>query len=82
MKSLLCVKSVMTIMLTAMLCVMVYMRPDDYGDVFKNIVVMVATFYFSHQLSKSSRSDNNGMDNRNSDAGNGNTGTTDTGREG
>lgn len=80
MRSLLCVKSIMTIMLTAMLCVMVYMRPDDYGDVFKNIVVMVATFYFSHQLNKS-RSDGNGLDNRNRDAGNGNSGTTDTSGE-
>lgn len=52
MKNLVCVKSIMTILLTAMLCVMVYLRPDDYGDVFKNIVVMVATFYFSYQGSK------------------------------
>lgn len=52
MKNLVCVKSIMTILLTAMLCVMVYLRPDDYGDVFKNIVVMVATFYFSYQANK------------------------------
>lgn len=52
MKNLVCVKSIMTILLTVMLCVMVYLKPDDYGDVFKNIVVMVATFYFSYQGSK------------------------------
>ena len=52
MKNLICVKSIMTILLTVMLCVMVYLKPDDYGDVFKNIVVMVATFYFSYQGSK------------------------------
>lgn len=52
MKNLLCVKSIMTILLTAMLCVMVYLRPEDYGDVFRSIVVMVATFYFSYQGSK------------------------------
>ena len=52
MKNLVCVKSIMTVLLTVMLCVMVYMRPDDYGDVFKNIVVMVATFYFSYQGNK------------------------------
>ena len=42
----------MTIMFSAMLCVMVYMYPEDYGDVFKNIAVMVATFYFSYQTRK------------------------------
>lgn len=52
MKQLLCVKSIMTIMVTAMLCVMVYLHPSDYGELFKNVCVMVATFYFSHQQRK------------------------------
>lgn len=52
MKNILCVKSIMTIMFSAMLCVMVYLYPEDYGDVFKNIAVMVATFYFSYQTKK------------------------------
>ena len=42
----------MTIMFSAMLCVMVYLYPEDYGDVFKNIAVMVATFYFTYQTKK------------------------------
>lgn len=52
MKNLLCVKSIMTLMITAMLCVMVYVRPDDYGEVFKNVAIMVATWYFSYQSRK------------------------------
>ena len=68
MKNLVCVKSIMTILLTAMLCVMVYIRPDDYGDVFKNIVVMVATFYFSYQGNKIRREIDNATGS-NSDAG-------------
>ena len=68
MKNLVCVKSIMTILLTAMLCVMVYLRPDDYGDVFKNIVVMVATFYFSYQGSKNRKEIDN-VTGSNSDGG-------------
>lgn len=63
MKNLLCVKSIMTICLTVMLCIMVYMRPDDYGDVFKNIVVMVATFYFSYQAKKVENNEKSNKDN-------------------
>ena len=80
MKNLVCVKSIMTILLTAMLCVMVYMRPDDYGDVFKNIVVMVATFYFSYQGQKVRKEIDNVTGN-NSDGGS-NTGASDAGRLG
>lgn len=62
MKNLLCVKSIMTIMITAMLCVMVYLHPDTYEEVFKNIAIMVATWYFSYQ-SRKVVSDNVGADN-------------------
>lgn len=68
MKNLLCVKSIMTVCLTVMLCVMVYMRPDDYGDVFKNIVVMVATFYFSYQAKKVDNNEKSNKDNVSDDS--------------
>lgn len=47
--SLLCVKSIMTIALTAMLCVMVYRQPETYSETFRNCIIMVVTFYFAHQ---------------------------------
>lgn len=50
--SLLCVKSIMTIALTVMLCVMTYMYPDQYSETFKNCIVMIVTFYFAHQQEK------------------------------
>lgn len=65
MKQLLCVKSIMTIMVTAMLCVMVYLHPADYSELFKNVCVMIATFYFAHQSSKKG-DEVNGMDWNNS----------------
>ena len=61
MHSLMCVKSIMTIMVTLMLCVLTYVYPDVYAEVFKNVAIMVATFYFSHQSQKGGKSD--GMDN-------------------
>lgn len=50
--SLLCVKSIMTIALTVMLCVMVYRQPETYSETFRNCIIMVVTFYFAHQTSK------------------------------
>lgn len=55
--SLLCVKSIMTIALTAMLCVMVYRQPDTYSETFRNCIIMVVTFYFAHQQEKGGKSD-------------------------
>lgn len=57
MKNLLCVKSIMTIMLTAMLCVMVYLHPDTYEEVFKNCCIMIVTWYFSYQSKKVNAND-------------------------
>lgn len=54
--SLLCVKSIMTIALTVMLCVMVYRQPETYSETFRNCIIMVVTFYFAHQTEK--RGDN------------------------
>ena len=55
--SLLCVKSIMTIALTAMLCVMVYRQPETYSETFRNCIIMVVTFYFAHQTGKGGNSD-------------------------
>lgn len=52
MKSMMCVKSIMTILVTIMLCILTYVYPDNYSEVFKNVAIMVATFYFSHQTNK------------------------------
>lgn len=62
MHSLMCVKSIMTIMVTLMLCVLTYVYPDVYAEVFKNVAIMVATFYFSHQSQKK-EDKTDGMDN-------------------
>lgn len=56
-KNLLCVKSIMTIMLTAMLCIMVYLHPDTYEEVFKNCCIMIVTWYFSYQSKKVNNND-------------------------
>lgn len=51
-KSLLCVKSIVTILVTIALCVLTYIYPDLYAETFKTAVTMVVTFYFSHQANK------------------------------
>ena len=55
--SLLCVKSIMTIALTVMLCVMVYRQPETYSETFRNCIIMVVTFYFAHQQEKGGAQD-------------------------
>lgn len=49
-----CVKSVMTILLTIALIYLTIKYPDVYQDTFKSCVTMVVTFYFSHQINKRS----------------------------
>ena len=56
---LLCVKSIMTIALTVMLCILVYLYPDSYAETFKSCIVMVVTFYFTHQINKESETNEN-----------------------
>ena len=53
MSNLLCVKSIMTIILSLGLCVFTYLYPEQMLDTFKSCVTMVVTFYFTHQLDKS-----------------------------
>ena len=53
MSNLLCVKSIMTIILSVGLCIFTYLYPGEMLDTFKSCVTMVVTFYFTHQLDKS-----------------------------
>lgn len=51
-KSILCVKSITTIIITIALCVFTFMYPDMLMDTFKSVVTMIVTFYFAHQKEK------------------------------
>lgn len=53
---LLCVKSIMTIVLSIGLVYLTITNPETFGDTFKSCVTMVVTFYFTHQVNKSSES--------------------------
>lgn len=52
MRNLMCVKSIVTVILTAALVVAVFLYPATYEETFKNAVTMVVTFYFAHQSEK------------------------------
>lgn len=52
MQNLLCVKSIVTVILTGALVVAVFMFPDTYEETFKSCITMVVTFYFAHQSDK------------------------------
>lgn len=54
-RSLLCVKSIVTIIVTIALCVLTFLYPDDFTETFKTAVTMVVTFYFSHQSNKNNK---------------------------
>lgn len=53
--SLLCVKSIMTLLVTAAFCALCFMYPETYTDTMKTVIVAVITFYFSHQIDKANR---------------------------
>lgn len=60
-KSLVCVKSLMTIVLIVALVVLAFRCPSEYAETLKSSVTMVVTFYFAHQNDKSiKRSVDNG----------------------
>ena len=50
--SLMCVKSIITIFVVGTLCALTIAYPKDFSDTFKSVATMVATFYFTHQVSK------------------------------
>ena len=56
--NLLCVKSIITIVISIAFSILCFLYPDDYTDTMKMIIVSVITFYFSHQTDKSNTNKN------------------------
>ena len=48
----LCVKSILTIVLSIAFSVLCFLYPADFTDTMKMVIVSVITFYFSHQTDK------------------------------
>lgn len=61
--SLLCVKSVITIIMTIAFAILCFIYPEDYTDTMKMISVSVITFYFSHQVDKNATKKKEGENN-------------------
>lgn len=47
-----CVKSIITILLCFVFCILIFVYPEPYTDTFKSIITTVITFYFAHQIDK------------------------------
>lgn len=58
--NLLCVKSIITIVISIAFSILCFLYPDDYTDTMKMIIVSVITFYFSHQTDKSNNKSKEG----------------------
>lgn len=58
--SLLCVKSVITIIIVLGATVATFIYPAQMMDTFKSAVTMIITFYFAHQIDKKGENLNNG----------------------
>lgn len=54
-KNLLCVKSIITILLTAAFCALTFLYPETYEETMKTVITSVITFYFAHQMEKTRR---------------------------
>lgn len=50
--NLLCVKSILTIVLSIGFTILCFMYPEEYTDTMKTLITSVITFYFSHQIGK------------------------------
>ena len=50
--NILCVKSILTIVLSVAFAALCFIYPEDYTDTMKMVIVSVITFYFSHQIDK------------------------------
>lgn len=50
--SLLCVKSIITIIIVLGATVATFIYPEQMMDTFKSAVTMIITFYFAHQIDK------------------------------
>lgn len=51
---LLCVKSIITIVLCVAFSILCFVYPETYEETMKTVIVSVITFYFAHQIGKSS----------------------------
>lgn len=58
--NLLCVKSIITIVISIAFSILCFLYPEDYTDTMKMIIVSVITFYFSHQTDKSNNKNKEG----------------------
>lgn len=56
--SLLCVKSIITIIIVIAATVFTFIFPDQLMDTFKSAVTMIITFYFAHQTDKKGETPN------------------------
>ena len=63
---LLCVKSIITIILCLAFSVLCFIYPETYEETMKTVIVSVITFYFAHQIGKSTHEQTNN-DERNDD---------------
>ena len=52
MKNLMCVKSILTLVLSLGFVALTFMYPNEYAETMKTVVTTVITFYFTHQLNK------------------------------
>jgi len=50
--SILCVKSILTIILSVAFSILCFIYPVQYEETMKMVIVSVITFYFSHQTDK------------------------------
>lgn len=64
---LLCVKSIITIILCLAFSVLCFLYPKAYEETMKTVIVSVITFYFAHQIGKSSHEQTNDERNDNDD---------------
>ena len=67
---LLCVKSIITIILCLAFSVLCFIYPEAYDETMKTVIVSVITFYFAHQIGKSSHKQTNDERNDEDDKGN------------
>lgn len=58
--NLMCVKSILTIIISIGFVVLCFAYPETYSDTMKTVIVSVITFYFSHQIGKSHNTNTNG----------------------
>ena len=50
--NILCVKSILTIVLSVAFSILCFLYPADFTHTMKMVIVSVITFYFSHQTDK------------------------------